>query len=52
MPDANDNLECPYCGSQALVRIHRNAFEKLLGRNPKFRCSNCKRSFYKRKTRS
>ena len=43
------DIKCPNCGSHEVDRIHRTFFEKLLLKNPKFRCYKCKREFFRKK---
>ena len=43
------DIECPYCGSHAVNRVHRGGFEKLLRRNPKYRCHKCKCDFFRKR---
>lgn len=49
--DDSSGIVCPRCGSDIVDRVHRSFFEKLISKKVKYRCRNCKKKFFRKKTK-
>ena len=45
LPGTKRRELCPYCMQDELHRSHRRWWERVVGRQPVFRCSNCRKRF-------